>query len=505
MPGKAVAQSSQLGVSTRVRKDGKRKVGNANALAKGLDLTRVGIISDRELDWIIRLALEDDAANAVGDARRAEEERRKAASAARAAGWSDTIGNRHDRFLQSRQQQLEESEARKVALDALYAQQEEEERELVRSRAEAERMREDPRARNVKSMTMLNDAIKAREEQILYNKMKQQQDATDHEQEQLEIQRANWGHEVEEQRKRLEQRMRNVDEKNSNLEIVQFQIEQRRRELAALKDDRAYWAQEAADEEEENRIEKETVRAKERENGLYNKEHSRRAVTKHERLDERIAQHAVDDAEMRRQEEHLDQIKRDTAARMKKKQDEFDGRKQIGLEKYAAEVTPEAHPVYRTQERIAAQEDKNFLSKLYEADAERVQRTRETRLKQGDPDPSTLTHHRRAQATASGYVDKEEERRHLDEMRTYPQKLREEREAEALRKREEALQLEEELKQQAAERREQKRLEVEAAREALRREQEQEEQESAKFRDYIQSQLPEDIHPAIRKKAMIFQ
>ncbi|KAG5483497.1 hypothetical protein CUR178_07818 [Leishmania enriettii] len=520
--GTAVATTSML--TTRARKDPLRRVGNGNAVASGIDMTRVGILSDRELAFFHRLAYAGSQAaeQQHRDARKQEENRRRQLSKARTAGWDDTIEARHDRFLQARQEAKSAAEARQKVLDDLYAEQLKEEHKAIIVRQELERLREDPRGRHLRSMTMLHEALKAREAQVAYKQVlkreEKEQDANSQREYQLQL----WGAEVEEAHKKLEARQRNVEEKNANLAIVLYQIDRRRQERAAEKEDRKHVDLEAAEERAEQQEEKAQRRARELENGAYNKANSRTALTKSQKLRTRVVESAKDEADLRAEEEKVDSIKRWVIERQQKKQAAFEERKQVGLQRHLNEAKPENLPTYRTQD-VFEQKGQSFLQCLYDSDAKRQERQREYHLEMeqqrlqmeeqkaaeargeavdsGDGTNGSSSRRHRASTTAAGFLKKEEEKAYAEEMRRYPEQLKAKDAEEAAARRAEALRVERIQKLQAAEKRENALHAAEALRDESRQQQAEQEADDARYKAYIDSVIPADMNPLLYRKA----
>ncbi|GET86961.1 hypothetical protein, conserved [Leishmania tarentolae] len=510
--------------STRARKDPLRRIGNGNAVAGGLDMTRVGILSDRELAFFQRLAYTGSQAaeQQQRDARAQEEERRRALSKARAAGWTDTIEARHDQFLQAQQDAKEAAEARQKVLDELYAKQLEEQHNAVVARRDLEQLKDDPRGRHLHSMQMLHNALTARKEQVAYKQMLKREEEAQNANDQREFQLQLWGDQAEELHKKLRARQRNVEEKNANLETVLYQIDRRQREREDQKQDRKHVEQEAAEERAEQQEEEAQRRARELENGAYNKAHSRPSLTKSQKLQTRVAESVKDEAALRAEEEKVDSIKRWVMERQKKKQAAFDERKEVGLQRYSEEGKQENLPKYRTQD-VFEQKGQSFLQKLYDSNARQEEKNREYRLEMeqqrremeeqkaaeargddvGSGDGANESSRRRTAApSAAGFLTKAEEKAYVEEMRRYPEQLRAKEAAEAAARRAEALRIEHIQKLQAAEKREKERRAVEARREEFQQQQAQQEADDMRYRAYIDSVVPADMDPVLYRKAI---
>lgn len=519
----AAAAATTSMSSTRARKDPLRRIGNGNAVAGGLDMTRVGILSDRELAFFQRLAYTGSQAaeQQQRDARKQEEDRRRELSKTRTAGWTDTIEARHDQFVQAQQDAKDAAEARQKVLDELYAKQLEEEHKAVIARQALEHLKEDPRGRHLRSMNMLHEALKARKEQVAYKQMLQREDEAQNANAQREFQLQRWGDQAEELHKKLKARQRNVEEKNANLETVLFQIDQRRQERAVQQQDRKHIDQEAAEERAEQQEEAAQRRARELENGAYNKAHSRPALTRSEKLQTRVAENVKDEAALRAEEEKVDSIKRWVMERQQNKLAAFEERKKAGLRRYLDEAKQENLPTYRTQDVF--EKGESFLQKLYDGDVKQQEKQHEYRLEMeqqrlemeeqkaaeargdvvgsGDGADGSTSRRHAAATTAAGFLNKAEEMAYAEEMRRYPEQLRAKEAEEAAARRAEALRIERIQKLQAAEKRENARRAVEARREEFRQQQSQQEADDARYRAYIDSVVPADMDPILYRKA----
>ncbi|KAL7699300.1 hypothetical protein N2W54_002053 [Lotmaria passim] len=509
-----------LAASTRVRQDPSRRIGNGNAVAGGLDLTRVGILSDRELAFFHRLA-ESGSHNTEQqrlDARQQEEQRRRELSKARTANWPDTIEARHDRFVQAQQDAKDAAEERQRVLDELYAEQLKEERQAVIARQELAQLKEDPRGRNARSMKLLHDTLKGREEQIAYKQQRKQEEAAATTDTQHELQLQAWGDQTEEMHKKLATRQRNMEEKNANLEMVLCQIDQRRQERAAEKQDRVRVEQEAAEERAEQGAEEAARRARDMENSAYNEAHRRTALTKSQKLQERLADNAQDEAAMRAEEAKLDGLKAWVKDKQQRKQDAFEKRKEAVLQEYAEAAAAEKAPTYRTQD-IFAGKGQSFLQRMYDGDEKRQQQQREREREQdqraeagpvgaegsGAPPPQQQQQRHKAATTAGGFLNEAEERAYAEEMRCFPELMKAEAAQEAAARRAEAKRVEEIQKMQAVEKRENARRAVEARREEARQQQQHRAQDDERYSAYLDSVMPPDMDPILCRKAKQLQ
>eukprot|EP00796_Vickermania_ingenoplastis_P004260 gene4260-3081_t len=483
--------SGQSAIGTRARRDPHRRTGNANAVAAGVDLTQVGVVSERELNWIRRLANETE--GDVDAYLKKEEERRKALSAARTSRWTDTKEAKHGEFLRSQAAAVEEAERRRQELDALF---EEQEREAHRARVaqlELQQLKEDPRGRNIQHMLMLHDAIKGREEQIAFKKTKAADVIEEQRREVEEMQRKAWGEEAEERRKNLVRIQKNVEEKTTNLDAVMYQLDKRKQERREEKAGRVVVDREALEEKLENEEEERIRKKKEYETGMWNKEHSRKAVTKHDRLNERIEEYKIIEAERLKEEDRMRRRREMIEAKRRKKQEEFERCKELGKEAYLREGGGGPSPVYRTQDAFV-NKGINFMDKLAEENDARAAKTQEELIKSKNYEPDR--HHRPAEASASGFRSMEEELAYLEEMRELPAKMKaEEAEMEALR-RQRADRIARIQKMQAAEKKTHERLLTEKERQDTQLQRAHLEEDDKKYVEYLRSQIPADMDPA---------
>ncbi|KPI89680.1 hypothetical protein ABL78_1173 [Leptomonas seymouri] len=511
-----------LAVSTRARPDPLRRIGNGNAVARGLDLSRVGVLSDRELAFFRRLAYASsrEAELQWQDARRQEEERRRELSKARTANWPDTIEARHDRFLKAQQDAKDAAEERQRVLDELYEEQLKEEHQAMIARQELAQLKEDPRGRNARSMKQLHETLKCREEQVAFKQQLRQEEEAAVTDTQRELQLQAWGNQTEAMHKKLEARQRNMEEKNANLEIVLYQIEERRRERAAEKQEHARVKHEAAEELAEQEEEDAVRHAREVENAEFNKSRRRVAPTKLQRLQERLVENTRDEAALRAEEEKLDGLKAWVMNRQQRKQEAFEQRKKDGLQQYLDEANPEKAPIYRTQNAFE-QKGQSFLQRMHDGDVQRREKDRQfyrelqeerERKERGEEDletedggngasSNTRRRYHGASTTAGGFLNAAEERAYAEEMRRYPELLKAQEAQETAERREEAKRIQEIQKLQAAEKRENARREVEARREEARQQQERRALEDERYDAYIDSIVPPDMHPVLYRKA----
>lgn len=482
-------------MSLRARRDPYRRTGNANAVAAGIDLSQVGMVSERELNWLRHLAAENgDSFDAY---LKRKEEQRRALSAARTARWSDTKEAKHEEFIHSQEAAMEEAEKRREELDAFFAEEEKEAHRNRLAQLELLLLKDDPRGRNIQHAIMLDKAMKERKEQIEFNKMLSKDTLEEERRDLQEKQLKAWGEEAEERRKLLLQREKNMEEKATNLEAVLYQIEQRKQQRTDEKKLRAFLEQEALEEKLENEEEERIRKAKEMENGLWNRNNARKAVTKHQKLDEKLKQHELDEAKRIKEEEFLTSLRKVVEEKRRKKQEEFELRKKDTLDKFRREKT-QPSPTYRTQD-VFEQKGVNFANAMAAEDDERVAQIRENlRMAKNFEEDD----HRKAEASASGFLDYEEEVRHLEEMRRLPDQARAE-EAEAVaRKRAEAERIARIQRMQAAEKKKHERLLLEIERENAARTQAALLEDDERYLKYLESQLPSDMDPYLREKAL---
>lgn len=516
-------ESSSLAASTRARQDPLRRIGNGNAVARGVDLTRVGVLSDRELSFFHRLATasSQSAAQQQLDARAQEEARRRELSKARTANWPDTIEARHDRFLQAQQDAKDAAEERQRVLDELYAEKLKEERQAVIAQQELAQLKEDPRGRNAQSMKLLHETLKEREAQVAYREQCREDEKAAVLERQRELQLQAWGDQAEALHKKLETRQRNMAEKNANLEIVLYQIDQRRQERAAERQERVRVDQEAAEERAEQAEEDAVRQARERENGDFNVAHSRTARTKAQKLHQRVEESVRDDAVLRSEEQRHDQLKASVKEREQKKQGVIEKRKEIGMQRYRDEAAPELAPTYRTQD-VFMTKGQSFLQRMHDGNARRQDEDRQYRTElrqqrereeagvaedagQRNGASSTTQRHHTATVMAGGFFSEEEERAYVEQMRRLPEELKAEQAQAAAARRAEAQRIEEIQKLQAAEKRENARRAVESRRDEMRQQQERRAQDDARYSAFIDSTVPADMDPVLYRKAKQLQ
>lgn len=518
-----VGDSASLAASTRARQDPHRKMGNGNAVARGVDLTRVGVLSDRELAFFHRLATagSHSVAQQLHDARAQEEARRRELSKAHTANWPDTIEARHDRFLRTQQDAKDAAEERQNVLDQLYAEQLKEERQAVITQQELAQLKEDPRGRNAQSMKMLHEALKGRETQVAYREQQREDDKAAVLERQKELQLQAWGDQAEALHQKLAARQRNMAEKNANLETVLYQIDERRKGRAEERQDRVHVDQEAAEERAEQAEEDAVRLARERENGAYNVAQSRAAQTKSQRLQERVGESLRDAAVLEAEARHRDQITAWVKDRAQQKQEAVDRRKEVGLQRYKEEAAAEMMPTYRTQD-VFMDKGQSFLQKMHDGNVRRQEgdkqyrtelRQQRERAEAGLPEEeqqsngasSTTQKRHGAAVLASGFMSEAEEQAYAEQMRRLPGEVKAEEAQTAAARRAEALRIAEIQRMQAAEKREQARRTVEARRDEARQQQEQREQEDVRYGAYIDSIVPQDMDPVLYRKAKQLQ
>lgn len=479
---------------TRARPNPHRRVGNANAVSAGVDLTRVGIVSESELVWIRCLANERE--GALEDYLKRKEAQRKAASEAHKKLWSGTKEARHDEFLRTQAEARSEAERRREELDAFYFQQEEEERLLRMKQLELQHLKEDPRGRNVSHAILLHETLKGREEQIQFQRQKEDNRLEEEKRDLEEKQLKAWGEEAEERRQMMLRRQKNMEEKTANLKSLAYQIHRRTEEARENQDRRAEIEREALEEMLENEEEARIRREKEHENGMWNKAHARKAVTKHQRLDERIVAFAEDEEQRVKEEEFLVNLRKVVEEKRRRKQELIEKRKEQGLQAYLQEkFLPSA--TFRTQD-LFEKNGTHFIDSISNADDVRVRETKQRLLNRENP----LDTHRKAAVSASGFSTFEEEQEYLEEMRKLPEKVRAEEAALAAQKRKDADRLAYIQKLQAEEKKQHDRLQVETERQNARQRQQFMEEDDKRFMQYLKSQIPNDMPPILQAKAL---
>lgn len=486
--------SSTAVCGTRARPNPHRRVGNANAVSAGIDLTRVGIVSESELVWIRCLANERE--GALEEYLKRKEEQRKAASEAHKKLWADTKEARHDEFLRTQVEAESEAERRREELDAFYFQQEEEERMLRMKQLELQHLKEDPRGRNVSHAILLHETLKGREEQIQFQRQKEDNRLEEEKRDLEEKQLKAWGEEAEERRQAILRRQKNMEEKTANLRALAYQVHLRTEEVQENQVRRAEIEREALEEKLENEEEARIRREKEHENGMWNKAHARKAITKHQRLDERIATFAEDEERRVKEEEFLVNLRKVVEEKRRRKQELIECRKQQGLQAYLHEkILPSA--TFRTQD-LFEKNGTHFIESISNADDVRVWETRQRLLAKDSP----LSTHRKAAVSASGFSTFEEEQEYLEEMRKLPERIRAEEAALAAQKRKDADRLAYIQKLQAEEKKQHDRLQVEIERENARQRKQFMEEDDKRFLQYLKSQIPNDMPPILRAKAL---
>ncbi|ESL06356.1 hypothetical protein TRSC58_05972 [Trypanosoma rangeli SC58] len=491
---------------TRARVDPQRKVGLANAVARGRLPCHVGIMSESELDTIRGIANADE--GAYDAYRRQEDARRREASAARTALWPDTIQAKQERFLRRHKDAKLDEERRANLLLEMEAQLQAEERRQRQAQLALKYLKEDPRGRNVRSVSMLHEAIKDRKTQIAFkNELKRQQEENAKEEQELLRREKDKDHEREEKEK-FAQRSRNVEEKNSHLQQMLFQIAERKKMRAEQKEMLADVKRGAEEEIQDNledaRVQREKIVAVHE----YNRSIAQPPLTKHDRLRQRIEHEEGEDAARALQDEKVDAMKRAPMERLRKKQQWFELCKEQAQLAFVKENEAMQHKE-RTQslfERcgmsliacMAADEE----SRKQEALEERHRR-REEFLRVTNGEVEELPEGVRQAAThRAGFMNEEEARVYQKEMQTHPARVLEEQKAEAAKRRERAEHLQHIHRLQASEKKENERREAEELVEARRRQKQAMEEDDERYRAYVKSQLPSDMDPYLYAKAM---
>ncbi|CCW66783.1 unnamed protein product [Phytomonas sp. Hart1] len=504
------------GGCTRARVDPQRRVGLANAVASGLDLSLVGVIGEGELTAIRRLADEEVMKEKMEIERAAREATRRAASSAKRAGWPDTLEARRANFLKEQERKADEAAERKRVLDELYILQMEAQRQESIARLVMKNRSEDPRGRNVKSMKMLHEAMKGREEQIAFKKLANDEERDASRKEALELQQKLWGDAAEATHLKLVTRQRNMEEKLANMEKVAEQITQRRQQRKDEKNERQNIEKEAAEEREENEMEEAVKLAKMDEVNTFNAKHAKPYLTPTLRYRQLIAdreQNGGGGVEL-----ISDKRKNETLARERAKREAFEKRKEIGLTKYA-EINAKPNPTHRTQD-VFEEKFPSFLNQMESNEDTRLREKKEVRqklqkeseevkelnknlgsLKKMRQHRLMTSEHPKAEITPYDFFSKEEEKAYSAERLRQAEKFRmeEAEEKAALQASVEALKAAQ--KQQADERSRKAREEKEMERLNVKREIEEMAADDAKYIEYIRSQIPSNMHPALVGKA----
>ncbi|ORC86080.1 uncharacterized protein TM35_000301200 [Trypanosoma theileri] len=492
---------------TRARVDPKRKVGLANAVAQGRLLYRVGILAESELYAIRHLANAIDDEDAHNAYRQQEDERRREASKARTNLWPDTLQAKQEAAIRRRQAEKEEEERRKNMLLELGAQQEEEERRQKQAQLALKLLKEDPRGRNVRSLVMLNEAIKDRENQIAFkNELKRKEE----EEARLEKELMDQGKDeylAKEEQEKFDRRSRNVAEKNEHLQQMLFQIQERKK-MRAEKKEGGEEARRAAEEEKQENLEalleNRELMARIHE---YNRSIAKPPLSKHDRLLQRIQREEGDEAARALQEEKLESMKREVMEKMRRKQELSEKRREQGFLAFAAENERMQHKA-RTQE-VFERRGVSMLERLAASEDRQRERQKEQRRQQvealkhpeeAEANDNGLT--RRAAASQWGFIHDSEAEAYRQEMQAHPARVAAEREAEARERRAEAERLQRIHRLQAEERRENDRRTRADDMESRERQRQAMEEDDANYRAYIVSQLPDNMVPYLQTKAM---
>lgn len=491
---------------TRARADRKRKVGLANVVARCRLLPRVGTMSDGELLAIRRLANADK--NVYERYRRDEDARRREASKARTALWPDTVHAKQEAFLLQRQKKKEEAEERENLLLELDAKQQEEERRQRQAQLALMQLKEDPRGRNVRSLMLLHEAMKDREMQLAFNK-----ELRAKEEEEERVRREVMDREFNEYslklgKEKLDRCSRNVAEKNSHLQQMLFQIQERKQQRAEQKESLEEVKHAAEEEAEDNAEELREQRRKMAAVHAHNRSVAKPPLTKRDRLLQRIERDKDVDELLALHEEKLNAMKRVPLERWQKKQAWFERCKEESRKLFEEENEKMRHKE-RTQDvfelrgtnmidAMAAMEDRRKEEAL-----EKRHRSREEFLRVAEGFVEELPEGvRRAEAHRAGFTNDEEAREYQIAMRAHPATVRAEQQAEAARRREEAERVRRIQRLQAAEKRENERREAEEMVEAQRRQLEAMEEDNERYRVYVKSQVPTDMDPYLYDKAM---
>lgn len=317
-------------------------------------------------------------------------------------------------------------------------------------------------------------------------------------------------HILKEQQEKYDRIAREVDLKNNHLQQMMFQIAERKK-LKALSKDDAIEAKRAAEEEEQENLEEfMDMRKKMAEVDKYNRSIAKPPLSKHGRLLERIKRDELEEKEHSRQEQALEEAKKDIKARIERKREYFERAKEISHKAFEAE--------HRATQQIAQTQDvfekrwTDMVGRMAADDDARKQQMVEERRRKaeelrrrtmGEVEPEVLPENiRKAQTHRAGFMDDEEARAYQLEMRKHPERVRMEQRLEAERLRREAELLQHIHKLQAEERKENERREEAMELEAQRLLEEAVKEDEERYRAYVESQLPANMNPYLRQKAM---
>lgn len=524
MKGSKPQPRSGAAVSQRVRYDPTRKRGNENALAQGIDMTTVTVLGHQELQRIRRVAYDDEGA-AQAAQRASEEARRKQCSEARSEHWPGTHDAELAKFYTTQAEEQEETQRRLREIDELHRLQKEARRQEVCNRALLQRLREDPRGRQTQEMVHLHEAMKYNERQVAMQAEEAKQRSLDEKMERERTGESMWGDTTDAMRQKLEQRERNMAEKIANLSMVTLQKDLRRAAKAAEREELL-----AAQREE-----KEAAQAEEAESAArkqeqlrcdaFNRAHALPMMSRAQRLQQRVERDKNVQNELAREEAKTESMHRRARAQIDTRRDALSRRQGAAMETWR-EVKAESDRTERAQCAFTRPEVTSFVDRIErdcQARVDQQQRTQASRLAEQTACHSTsssspamdgaeranasdggamLRHRRTAAATAGGFLSVEEENAYVAEMKLHPARMQEEERAAAAERRARAVRLADEQRLQA----ETKRALVQRGREAAVTERRLDESRAVKddeeYRAYVEKQLPADIPPVMRKKAL---
>nr|CCC94966.1 unnamed protein product [Trypanosoma congolense IL3000] len=501
------AVTPQLGSHcTRARVDPKRRFGLANAVARGETLRRLCVMSESELFNIRHLLTADE--DPYGAYRRQMDAQRTESSKAHTANWPDTVQAKQEAFLRLSKQEKEDEDRRKLMMIEFNRQQQEEEQRQKQAHMALKLLKEDPRSQRVRSFVLLDEALKDRDLQIAtrahFREMEEKRRKEEHQSSLVGVH----DHEVKELKDKHDRISREVDLKNEHLKQMLFQISERKKLRAEHKEE-AKAVKVAAEEEERERLEEimETKR-KMLEADKYNRSVAKQKPSKHDRLLERIEKDKLDEAERVKQEQMLDNMKKNAQERIRRRRQHFEEAKRIGEiafinEQDIVQYIPKTQEVFEKcavdlVNQMARNEDirKEKAREVQQQLKEELHRRNMGETEQQD------RYVVKAEAHRAGFMNNEEARAYQLEMQKHPEKVRMEQRAEAERLRREAGILQTIHRLQAAERKENERREVALGVEEQRMVEEAAKEDRERYRAYVESQLPSDMNPYLRRKAM---
>ncbi|KAG8344599.1 hypothetical protein TRVL_04577 [Trypanosoma vivax] len=494
--------------TTRARVDPKRKFGLANAVALGKLVHRTSIMGESELEAIRRLLSADN--DTYGEYRRSVDEQRLEASRARTANWLDTVDAKREAFIRRRQEEKEEEVRRKNVLIELSKQQMIEERRQKQAHLALKLMNEDPRSRNVRSILLLDAALKDRDAQLAFKAHLKEKEEEERKKELETILTGLEDHITKEQQEKMDRISRNVDEKNSHLQQMLYQIEERRKNRAEEKKGRAEVERLAEEERIENMEELEEARKKIKAVNEYNRSIAKPFMTKHDRLRKRIKEEENDNSNRRLQEDRIAALKAKANERIANRLKNFEKAKEISFKACEAEQARMLHKE-RTQdyfeehgismiEQLASREDERLQEMMEERKRlEQIMRRRAEGDFEDEKLPETVW---RAATHRAGFSNEEEARAYQLQMQKHPALVKQEQLELAAKMRAEGELLQRIHKLQTAERRENEELEKKRNEEEWKMWQEAMHDDDSRYLAFVKSQLPANMNPYLREKAL---